>query len=86
MEADLVGNDLKSSAFVYGSISCLEKLGTGAVIINTSKYSTNAIDVRWIEIIVPLGTMALGLLILMSIVHYWRNIKGTESEPLLNKS
>jgi len=86
MEADLVGTDVKSSAFVYGFISCLEKLGTGAAIISTSYLSTNTMAVRTIEIFLPTGALTLGIIIAFTIVRYWRSTTTrAEREKLLKK-
>lgn len=43
MQADLVGGNTRSGAFVYGSISFMEKFATGGVIIFTSNYSDSTI-------------------------------------------
>ncbi len=73
MEADLVGSDVRSSAFVYGFISCLEKLGTGAAIISTSFLSSNVTAVRTIEIFLPGAALVTAMVISFTIVYYWKS-------------
>jgi hypothetical protein len=72
MEADLVGNDVKNSAFVYGFISCMEKLGTGTVIMSTSQYTKDLLTVRMVEIAVPFGGLIVSGIVLLTIVKYWK--------------
>jgi hypothetical protein len=85
MEADTVGSDTRSGAFVYGFISALEKCGTGAAIISSSSYSKDITAVRMIEIFVPTGTLLLGLLITFTIIKYWRSPLSEERKPLLEE-
>lgn len=72
MEADLVGNDVKNSAFVYGFISCMEKLGTGSVIMSTSQYTKDLLTVRMVEIVAPFAALVISGIVLLTIVKYWK--------------
>jgi Na+/melibiose symporter-like transporter len=83
MEADTVGKDTRSGAFVYGFISALEKCGTGAAIISSSSYSNDVTAVRLVEIFVPAGALLLGLFFTFTIIRYWKSAPTDEQKPLL---
>jgi len=71
-EADLVGVRFESGAFVYGSLSFADKLANGLAIVLTSKYSKNAVLVRYIFYILPGGATLVALLTTYTVVEYYR--------------
>lgn len=53
MQADLIGRNVESGAFVYGAISFLDKLSSGAFIEGTSRFTKEAIPVRYTIVLGP---------------------------------
>ena len=55
--SDLIGDDLKSAAFVYGSYSLLDNWCTGFVLLwFVSRYSKDPIALPWVAAGVPIIT------------------------------
>ena len=61
--SDVIGNDSKNSAIVYGFYSLLDKFANGIVLfITVDQFSDNALALRWIISCMPL-TAAIGALL-----------------------
>jgi hypothetical protein len=55
--SDVIGNDTKSAAFVYGCYSLLDKFANGFLLyFFVAKYSTNPEALRYIVAFTPLAT------------------------------
>ena len=53
--SDVIGNDSKNSAIVYGFYSILDKIANGAILfIIVNNFSDNALALRWIISCLPL--------------------------------
>jgi len=54
--SDVVGSDSKSSAFVYGIYSFMDKIANGLMLyFLVAYYSENATALRWILSVVPIA-------------------------------
>lgn len=53
--SDVIGNDVKSSAFVYGIYSLLDKFANGFLLYwLVAAYSTNVVALPWIMATIPI--------------------------------
>ena len=92
-EADLVGAQIQSGAFVYGLLSLADKLLNGILIVILTPYTSESLPVLAIMTAVPAGSCILALFSAISVPTYWRQLstiiheryaaKEKEKDPLL---
>eukprot|EP00727_Mastigamoeba_balamuthi_P007088 m51a1_g30 hypothetical protein (521) ;mRNA; r:124313-126194 len=74
MEADLVDKQVKTGAFVYGFMSFTDKIGNGILIKFMAPYTEDDRDLRYLNALLPSSAALLGLLFVMSMPFYWRQL------------
>jgi Na+/melibiose symporter-like transporter len=86
LEADLVGDNVESGAFVYGAISLTDKLSNGMVILAIQIFGNSVTDqtqrshhIRWINGLVPLAAMVFAVLVSWTI-RIPRHLQGKMSK------
>jgi hypothetical protein len=95
MEADLVGAQIQSGAFVYGLLSLADKLFNGLLIVFLTPYTEHRVEVLAIMTAVPAGSCILALLSASTVPTYWRQLaallcnresSANERKPLLSET
>jgi len=62
--SDVIGNDHKNSAFVYGCYSLFDKFANGTILfIAVDKFSAHENALRWIMSGVPISCAILGFIL-----------------------